>query len=394
MLYRKIMSKKLLVLLGICNFALLTVGGGLTGLLPVYLTRLGADPTTTGLFLAFAFFALALSNIAGGRLSDYLQRRKLLLIAGGLLSVPIILLMSQATTVLQLTILTGLLWLAGGMAGAMVNVLAGLHSAEGERGRVFGILGVFGTFGTFFGGLVSGSIADHWGFPTLFILAALFYVIVPLTGLFLKDTVVARSQTKAGTAAPRGIFTNRTFIFLCIASSLAHLANSEIILCRPLLMNQFHFDATAISTAGGVGALIVLPLPLLVGWLSDRLGRKPFLIICYLTTIVGLLLLMAASSEAHFWAASAFQSALSVSVIVGSALITDRAPTAALGASLSIFTATPWIGYVIGLGAGGAAISALQMTPTLLLGIGLTLIAVLLLLPISAAKLPLRAKAV
>jgi MFS family permease len=387
------MSKKLLVLLGICNFVLLTIGGGLTGLLPVYLTRLGSDSTTTGLFLAFAFLALALSNLVGGRLSDYLQRRKPLLIAGGLLSVPITLLMSQATTVLQLTILTGLLWLAGGLVGAMVNVLAGLHSKEGERGRVFGILGLFGTFGSFFGGLVCGSIADQWGYPTLFILAALFYMIVPAAGFFVKDRLAVSAQSQVRTPAPQGLFANRTFIFLCCASVLAHLANSEIILCRPLLMNSLHFDATAISSAGGMGALLTLPLPLLVGWLSDRLGRKPFLILCYMTTALGLLILTAAIQEWHFWAASALQSALSVSVIVGSALITDQTPKAALGASLSLFTATPWIGFVVGFGGGGAAISALQMTPTLVLGIGLTLAAVALLVPVSGATSQLRVEA-
>jgi SET family sugar efflux transporter-like MFS transporter len=376
------MDKKQLALLGICNFVLLTIGGGLTGLLPVYLTRLGAGPKVTGLFLAFAFLALALSNLVGGRLSDYLQRRKPLLIVGGLLSMPITLLMSQATTVFQLTVLTGLLWLVGGLAGTMVNVLAGLHSEAGARGRVFGILGLFGTLGSFSGGLACGFIADHWGYPTLFILAALFYLIVPAAGFFVKDSKVVSSPSPVGKPAPRHLFANRTFIFLCCASILAHLANSEIVLCRPLLMNSLHYDATAISSAGGIGALLTLPLPLLVGWLSDRLGRKPFLILCYLTTTFGLLLLAAATQEWQFWAASALQSVLGVSVIVGSALITDQTPKAALGASLSLFTATPWIGFVVGFGGGGAAISVLKITPTLLLGSGLTLVAVMLLLPV------------
>lgn len=374
------MDKKQLALLGICNFTLSTVGGGLTGLLPVYLTRLGADATVTGLFLAFVFLALAVSNVVGGRLSDRWQRRKPLLIAGGLLAVPFTLLMSGAVTVFLLTVLAGLVWFVSGLANAMVSVLAGLGAAEGERGRVFGILGVCTALGSLFGGLASGTIADRWGYQALFTLAGLFYLILPAAGLFLKDRHITQARREPSSGR---VSFNRTLLLLTAASALAHAANSEIVLCRPLLMNQLHFDATAISNAGGIGALIILPLPLLVGWLSDRLGRKPFLMLCYLTTALGLLILAAATREWHFWAASALQSALGVSVIVGSALITDRTPKTGLGASLSLFTATPWVGFVLGFGGGGTAISALQLTPTLLLGVGLTLLAVGLIMPIS-----------
>jgi MFS family permease len=378
------MNKKQLALLGVCNFVTFAVGAGLTGLLPVYMSSLGADSTTTGFFLAFAFFCLALSNILGGRLSDRLGRRKGLLILGGLLAAPTALLLTQATTVLGLTILTGILWLVGGLVGVMVNVLAGLFSEPGERGRIFGFLGMCISLGAFFGGLVCGAIVDRWGYSTLFVLIALFYLIIPLAGFFLADKQVAPPSAAGAAPSHQGLPLTRTFLFLCIASSLAHLANSGILLTRPLIMDALDFDATTISNAGGIGALLVLPLPLLVGWLSDRLGRKPFIFVCYLVSGLGLLVLTAASAEWHFWAASAFQSVMGMSMIVGSALITDTTPKASLGSSLSLFNATPWIGFVVGFGGGGAAISALQMNPTLMLGIALTIIAIFLLIPISS----------
>ena len=376
------MSNKQLAALFVCSFIPYAIGSGLLGLLAVYATRLGADPAQTGLFLAFAFLALAISTVITGRFADRFQRRKELLIACGALAVPLTGLMAGATSVAQLTILTAVLWFVAGIILVMVNILAGLFAEEGERGRIFGIIGLSIPLGGVLGGLASGPIVDRWGFPTLFTLSALLYMVVPITGLLLKDKVVARPQRDALTPAPRGFFTHRTFLFLFFASILANLANSQLILARPLIMDGLHFDATAISSTGAVGGLIALPLPLLVGWLSDRLGRKPFLILCYLTTAVGLVVLAAAFDLWHFWVAGALQATLTASLVVGSALITDMFPQESLGASLSLFNATPWIGFVIGFGGSGAAIEAFEMTPTLMIGVLLTLVAILLLMPI------------
>jgi len=69
------MRKQQLIALCFCNVIIYSGIAGLVGLMPVYLTQLGADTTVTGFFLAFAYLALALSNIVGGRLSDRFQRR-------------------------------------------------------------------------------------------------------------------------------------------------------------------------------------------------------------------------------------------------------------------------------------------------------------------------------
>jgi MFS family permease len=128
--------------------------------------------------------------------------------------------------------------------------------------------------------------------------------------------------------------------------------------------------------------LVTLPLPLLIGWLSDRLGRKPFLIVCYLMTTVGLVILASASQLWHFGASSAFQVALVPSLVVGSALITDIFPKEMLGAPLSLFNATPWIGFVVGFSSGGSAMNAYGIGPTLMSGVLLTLVAIIVLIPI------------
>jgi MFS family permease len=376
------MTKKQLFTLFVCSVVPPAVGTGLLGLLPVYLTRLGADSALTGLFLAASFLALAISTVVAGRLSDWLQRRKPLLIMGGVLAIPSAWLMGLATSIAELTVLMAVLSFAGGIVITMVNILAGLFADENERGRIFGIIALSVPLAGLFSGLTSGPIVDRWGYPALFALSALLYVVVPVTGFFVKDKMVVPLISEGAPSSLRALFTTRTFLFLFFASIVAHTANSENILARPLIMDSLNYDATAIASTGAVGGLVTLPLPILIGWLSDRLGRKPFLILCYLMTTAGLVMLASASELWHFWAATALQGVLVASLVVGSALITDTFPKGILGAPLSLFNATPWIGFVVGFGGAGAAMNAFGMGPTLISGALLTLIAALLLIPI------------
>jgi MFS family permease len=147
-------------------------------------------------------------------------------------------------------------------------------------------------------------------------------------------------------------------------------------------MDKLRFNATAISGTVTVGGLISLLLPFLTGWLSDRFGRKPFLIFLYLTTMAGLIVTALALQLWHFWAATALQIAISASIAVGSALVTDLVPQETLGVALAWFGATNWIGFIIGFAGTGNAIKAFGMTATLMFGVLLSMIAVVLLIPI------------
>lgn len=383
------MGKKQLIALFICGLPIFVNGSALSALLTVYAARLGADPASNGLFLSIGYFALVMSGIVAGRLSDRFQHRKLMLIGAGLLIVPCTWLLHEASTIVQLTIITVLIRIGLGIAFAMINILTGIFVGEKERGRVFGILGFSDPLGAMIGGFIGGPIVDRWGFPALFTIAAVIYMIIPLAALFLKDKKVQPAECPLEAAPVSGIFTNRTFLFLFSASILGYIANSQLIFTRPLIMDGLHFDATAISTTGAIGGLVGMPLPLLAGWLSDRLGRKPMLIICYLGTVLGLLILAPAFLNWHFWAASILQTTLGPAIIVGSALVTDLFPKERLGTSLSLLNATPFIGFVIGFGASGAAINAIEMVPTLMIGVALSLVAILLLLPIRSRPAPL-----
>jgi MFS family permease len=268
------------------------------------------------------------------------------------------------------------------MGVTTINILTGLFAEEGERGKVFGIIGSTVALGSVIGGLTSGPIVDRWGFQGLFMLEALFVIIVPLSALFLNDKVVPRRQNHTTASAGRGVLTSRSFLLLFFASLCVFIANSEMVLAKPLLMDGLHFDATAISNTVTVGGLISLPLPFLTGRLSDHIGRKPLLIVLYLLSIVGLIITAYALYFWHFALAAVLQSTIGATVVVGSALVTDVVSPQMLGIALSWFAATNWVGYIVGFAGTGNAIKAFGTTATLMFGVLLSMIAVVLLISI------------
>jgi MFS family permease len=287
-------------------------------------------------------------------------------------------LMGQSTNMGQLVLFSVMTNFLGGMQVAVINTLAGLFADEAERGRVFGILISTIPVGRLLGGLAAGPLVDQWGFVGLFSVAALVTILQPTASLLLEDKRVIRSPHASDIASPIGALRSQAFLFLFVASIVAFIASGVYGLGSALLMNNLGFDASAISSTLAASGLVTLPFPLVLGWLSDRIGRKSLLIVCYIASVASLITLAGASVLWHFWVSSALQAVLTASLGIGAALVTDLVSRNALGSGLSLFSATNWIGLIIGSALTGAAMQGMGPIATLLLGVLLASGAVLL----------------
>jgi len=376
------MKKKQLLALFVCSLVAWTVGNGLTPLLPVYAAQLGADSAVVGYYLAFSYLAIAAGAVAAGWLSDRFNRRKIPLIIAGLTGIPITWLIGRVENIWSLSLLTALLWAGGGLMLAMIGILTGLSAGENERGKIFGIISLTGGLGAVIGGLTTGYIADRWGFPAMFSAVAVISILTPLAALFLTEIETKPAQAENGLPRKKPSL-GRNYHLLFSASLIGSIASFVIILGRSLRMDELGFGALAISSTGAVGGLVAMPIPLVMGWLSDRTGRKIYLYLGYLACIASLAVLAISTHLWNFYLVLILQSVFAgVNGTVGNALVTDLVPRESLGRGLALFGATAWIGGVLGFAGAGYAIKNLGTVPTFIIGICLTLIAIALLVPI------------
>ena len=376
------MSRKQLLVLFVLSTLIWTFNGVLP-LLPVYAALLGAKPAAIGNYLSLSYLALVIGTVFAGWLSDKLQRRKVWLVIGSTIGIPGVWLMGHASNIQQLTALTAGVWFIGGIGVTLISILTGLFAHKTERGKVFGILAATGALGSLIGGLATGPIADRWGYETLFAVLAIYWSFFPVAALLLEDREIARPRVGTASTAQESSGLGRAFAFLLLATTVAGTVSFVGSMGTSLAMKAQGFALTAISSTGAVAGAVTLPLPILIGWLSDRVERRRLLGLCYLAGTAGMVILVAATSLWQFWVSAALRSLLvSGGRAAGSALATDLVPRESLGRGMSLFTTTTWVGGIIGFAGTGYAVQHLGIVSTFLLGALMQFVAIFLLIPV------------
>ena len=128
------------------------------------------------------FFALGVTNIAAGRVSDLLvergwtpRRARLTLMLGAALLTPASWLAALAGTPTLAIALMSLLMFAHGIWIANFITLIGDTVAPGEVGTAVGLTGTSGGIAGMLSSLVVGSVVDRYSFGPVFLVSALLY---------------------------------------------------------------------------------------------------------------------------------------------------------------------------------------------------------------------------
>jgi len=241
------------------------------------------------------------------------------------------------------------------MSLVVVGAIVGKLARENERGRLFGILGMTISLGALLGGLTFGRMADAWGYSTMFTAVALFMAIVPAAAILLVDGGTA-DPVKARTRLPGdGQWASGAFLLLLLAVILAWAVAGAGNLGRSLSMNERAFSNAAISTTAAVGGIVSLPVPFILGWISDRVGRRSIIIATFLAGLASLLLLMVSRSLWQYWTVAALLSLQAVSMSIGPAFVADIVKKERVGTGISFFQSCTWIGTVVGYVYSGIA---------------------------------------
>lgn len=380
------MTIKQLTALFLCYLTPYYVGNALLALLPVYAIQLGADEAITGIYLGLAFATLAVGTLLSGWLSDRFQRRKETMLGAALIALPAGWLMGRVDSVFLLTVFTMVVWFAGGLSSGTVNILTGIYAEPANRGRVFGIIGAAGGLAQILGGLTAGPIVEHWGYVTLFSVAGSVWIIQAVATTFLEDKKIVHEPDSDTPSQVSTSPMSMALWLLILASMMVGIANFSTGLARPLMMDMLKFDASAISSAVAVGGLVSLPAPFLLGWLSDKVGRKKLLIMTYVMASIGTLIMLEAVELWVFWVSIGCFSLNSSAMSIGSALITDMVQPRVLSKALTRYASSLWVAGTLGYGITGIIIQSIGMQGTLFLVAMLPLTSVLLIIAIRSGS--------
>jgi MFS family permease len=379
------MSKKQLFLYSLVMVLVLGNGNGMGNMIPVYLSRLEVGPDAVGLLFSLLYLALSGAGILAGWLSDRFHRRKLMCVASAAGEILASLFMFGAQSVAVFSVALFISWFLAGIHIALVYTLVGLQAEKHERGRVFGILGFIMGFGPILSGFFYGQIVDQFGFSTLFALNIVISVAWTVLSLLYKD-VPATPKVETGQAQSSRPLLKSAFVLLTVASIFGWITINGGKLGITLVMNRLSFSAGDISFTAGVASLVALGMPLVLGWLSDKIGRKPLMIGLNLVGIVGLLILSQTAALPGFCLASALLSVFSSFAALTSAFTADLVPRQSLGLGLSIMNNTSNMAGILSSALLGWALGGLGAAAIFLIASLLPLAAIFMMARIEEAR--------
>ena len=360
-----LIKNKQLVYLFLCNFSILFTGLGLFPLLPLYASEFGATSSLVGVYLAIIYIASSTGSILAGQLSERLPRSTLYIVAG-VLGTPSLFLLGQARSLWQVVLLTSLVWFVGGMGLAISGVLASLHTTSSTRGKAFGLLALVSPFGALFGGIVVSRTMEWGGYPLMFTALAIVWILWPGLALTrIKDAPACAAPISSMNRPTQGLsYPHRNvFLFLLTTVFLALMTVNVGWMSLPLAMKSEQFSASDIGTAGAIGGLVMIPVTLLIGALSDTLGRKRFLVLAYLVAMAGTAFLVSAQELWQFWLVSSLiLGSRSVIASMSPAYATDVLPRRSLGKVLPLISTMGSVSGVVGSGGAGYVLDTLGAT--------------------------------
>jgi MFS family permease len=318
-------------------------------LLPIVYLRIidefGVTAETIALLAAAGAFASGAVQLSYAKLTRMISRRKLLA-AGGILFGGGFAAQAVAPNFGTFAAVNVVSRIGGSPQHPVGNGLLAEQFPEHRRGFAISAHISGGNVGTVVVALVGYPLIANLGWRETVVLFGLPAVVIALAILFLVRETGADQAAAVAHGSVREAFgtilrdPDHRWIYLTSILGGGGRGLGVVNLFALLYLGRvLHLsDETAIPM---YNALIVLsvPMPLIAGWLSDRLGRKPVIIGVYLGGAVGFLMfLLAGSSVVGLWVAIAVMGLFSFAESPQlQALLADIAPATIRDASFALY---------------------------------------------------------
>src|SRR5947209_6789858 len=345
--------------------------------LSLFAQSLGASPEAIGFIVSASTLTGVFLKWPAGALSDLYDRRWLLLVG----------LLAFALPPFCYLLITDVRWLvvlrfAHGMATAVFAPIALAVVADlrrEARGAAYGAYTAATQAGAMLGPLLGGWLLVTWGFSTAFVTAGRLGVIAVLLFLLMKLPSVPGRVNRESSSVNRGessverltnnvsrppgaaaviremargartVFRNVRVVVTSATDGARQVANGTLMAFHPIYAVGMGLDAAQAGVLFGVQSVTSFASRPTMGWASDRIGRRPLillgLVICagslatvpFTTSFVGL---MALSALFGFGEAIVNASA--------AALVADLSELKTLGSAMGMQGAIMDIGHASG----------------------------------------------
>jgi len=234
--------------------------------------------TILGLIDGIGDAIVSISQAISGYWSDRLKKRKVFVwigyIAGGISRVGYTLALTW-----QHIIPFRILDRAGKMRGAPRDAIISDVSTQENRGKNFGILRTFDNLGAVAGILITVFLFKYLGYKNLFLLAAIpSFISTALIITLIKERKAENVKTFKGISFKSF---DKNFKLLTILSAIFALGSFSYSFLL-IYAKEFGFSLTSIPILYLLFTLIASIFSLPFGKLSDKIGRKPVLMISFL----------------------------------------------------------------------------------------------------------------
>ena len=370
--------------------------------LSLFAQSLGASPEAIGFIVSASTLTGVFLKWPAGALSDLYDRRWLLLVG----------LLAFALPPFCYLLITDVRWLvvlrfAHGMATAVFAPIALAVVADlrrEARGAAYGAYTAATQAGAMLGPLLGGWLLVTWGFSTAFVTAGRLGVIAVLLFLLMKLPSVPGRVNRESSSVNRGessverltnnvsrppgaaaviremargartVFRNVRVVVTSATDGARQVANGTLMAFLPIYAVGIGLDAAQAGVLFGVQSVTSFASRPTMGWASDRIGRRPLilvgLVICagslatvpFTTSFVGL---MALSALFGFGEAIVNASA--------AALVADLSELKTLGSAMGMQGAIMDIGHASGPILSGVLIGALGFQAAFLIIAGFVL---------------------
>lgn len=364
--------------------------------LPSIMKTMGVNPAQVGFMVSSAFFGIMFGNIVIGTVADRIGRRWAIAISLTTFSV-----FTAAAGIASSPMAFGLArFIAGvGIGGVMPNVIAQMTEYSPRRVRSMMVTLAFGGYsvGGMLAAVLGKGMIERYGWPSVFIAAGVPVLLVPLLLAWMPESMaylircgntkklarivrcldpdyqplagdrfVMRSEDKATNASIRHLFTEGRGL----STIMFWIAN---FICLFMTYALSSWLTKLMASAGyGLGSaltfVLVLNFGALIGavyggWLADRFHIKTVLVCMYLIAAVSISLLGYKVPTGLLF--------VLVGLAGASTIGTQIVNFAYAGQFYPMAVRSTGIGWVLGVGRGGAIVAPILIG--LLVGMGLPL---------------------